>query len=113
MEVIQAIQQQSQQVTAGQVGMPPTPSGQAFQYTQNVNGRLDDASQFEDIIVKTGNNGELRGLIRRMSIDNPFWGAPRIHGELLRLGFEVAQSSVAKYMVKRRAPPSQGWRPSC
>ena len=58
-DVIQAIQQQSQQVTAGQVGMPPTPSGQAFQYTLNVNGRLDDASQFEDIIVKTGNNGEV------------------------------------------------------
>jgi hypothetical protein len=45
-----------------------------------------------------------------MSIENPFWGAPRIHGELLKLGFEVAQSSVAKYMVKRRGPPSQGWR---
>src|SRR6201994_5076384 len=54
---------------------------------------------------------ELRGLIRRMSIENPLWGAPRIHGELLKLGFEVAQSSVAKYMVKRRAPPSQGGRP--
>jgi hypothetical protein len=38
------------------------------------------------------------------------WGAPRIHGELLKLGFEVAQSSVAKYMVKRCGPPSQGWR---
>jgi len=45
-----------------------------------------------------------------MSIDNPLWGAPRIHGELLKLGFKVAQSSVAKYMVKRRGPPSQGWR---
>jgi hypothetical protein len=45
-----------------------------------------------------------------MSGDNPLWGAPRIHGELLKLGFEVAQSSVAKYMVKRRGPPSQGWR---
>jgi transposase InsO family protein len=45
-----------------------------------------------------------------MSMENPFWGAPRIHGELLKLGFEVAQSSVAKYMVKRRGPPSQGWR---
>ena len=45
-----------------------------------------------------------------MSTDNPLWGAPRIHGELLKLGFEVAQSSVAKYMVKRRGPPSQGWR---
>ena len=53
---------------------------------------------------------DLRGLIRRMSIENPLWGAPRIHGELLKLGFEVAQSSVAKYMVKRRGPPSQGWR---
>src|ERR1700716_4023683 len=52
---------------------------------------------------------ELRVLIRRMSIENPLWGAPRIHGELLKLGFEVAQSSVAKYMVKRRGPPSQGW----
>ena len=58
-DVISAIQQQSQQVTAGQVGMPPTPPGQAFQYTLNVNGRLDDASQFEDIIVKTGNNGDV------------------------------------------------------
>ena len=53
---------------------------------------------------------DLRALIRRMSIENPLWGAPRIHGELLKLGFEVAQSSVAKYMVKRLGPPSQGWR---
>ena len=53
---------------------------------------------------------DLRALIRRMSLENPLWGAPRIHGELLKLGFEVAQSSVAKYMVKRRGPPSQGWR---
>jgi transposase InsO family protein len=52
---------------------------------------------------------ELRALIRRMSIENPLWGAPRIHGELLKLGFEVAQSSVAKYMVKRCGPPSQRW----
>jgi transposase InsO family protein len=53
---------------------------------------------------------DLRALIRRMSTENPLWGAPRIHGELLKLGFEVAQSSVAKYMVKQRGPPSQGWR---
>jgi hypothetical protein len=52
---------------------------------------------------------DLRALIRRMSVDNPLWGAPRIHGELLKLGFEVAQSSVAKYMVKRCGPPSPGW----
>src|SRR6266853_6444916 len=53
---------------------------------------------------------ELRALIRQMSTDNQLWGAPRIHGELLKLGLEVAQSSVAKYMAKRRGPPSQGWR---
>ena len=51
---------------------------------------------------------ELRALIRRMSVENPLWGAPRIHGELLKLGVEVAQSSVAKYMVKRRGPPQPG-----
>ena len=43
-------------------------------------------------------------------MENPLWGAPRVHGELLKLGFAVAQSSVAKYMVKRRGPPGQGWR---
>ena len=48
-------------------------------------------------------------LIRRMSVENPLWGAPRTHGELLKLGFSVAQSTVAKYMVKRCGPPSQGW----
>jgi len=53
---------------------------------------------------------ELRALIRRMSVENPLWGAPRIHGELLKLGITIAQSSVAKYMVKRYGPPSQGWR---
>src|ERR1700730_1953635 len=53
---------------------------------------------------------ELRVLIRRMSVENPLWGAPRIDGELLKLGFAVAQTSVAKYIVKRRGPPSQGWR---
>src|SRR6266404_9666575 len=53
---------------------------------------------------------ELRALIRQMSTENQLWGAPRIHGELLKLGLSVAQSSVAKYMVKRRGSPSQGWR---
>jgi hypothetical protein len=53
---------------------------------------------------------ELRVLVRRMSVENPLWGAPRIHGDLLKLGFEVAQSSVAKYMVKRRWPPCKRWR---
>ena len=53
---------------------------------------------------------EVRDLIRRVSEQNPLWGAPRIHGELLKLGLEVAQSTVSKYMIKRRGPPSQGWR---
>ena len=51
-----------------------------------------------------------RELIRDMSIANPLWGAPRIHGELLKLGIDVGQTTVAKYMPKRRRPPSQGWR---
>ncbi|TKW77603.1 MAG: hydrophobe/amphiphile efflux-1 family RND transporter, partial [Bradyrhizobium icense] len=58
-DVIQAIQQQNQQVTAGQIGAPPAPADQAFQYTLNVAGRLTDKTQFEDIIVKTGSNGDV------------------------------------------------------
>ncbi len=53
---------------------------------------------------------DLRALIRTMSQTNPFWGAPRIHGELLKLGMDVSQATVAKYMVRRRQPPSQTWR---
>jgi transposase InsO family protein len=53
---------------------------------------------------------ELRTLIRQMSMENLLWGAPRIHGELLKLGFSVAQSTVTTYMVKRRGSPSQAWR---
>jgi transposase InsO family protein len=53
---------------------------------------------------------EIRRLIREMSIANSLWGAPRIHGELLKLGIDIGQTSVAKYMVRRRDPPSQGWR---
>jgi hypothetical protein len=53
---------------------------------------------------------ELRDLVRRMGEENPLWGAPRIHGELLKLGFTVAQSTVSKYMLRGRRPPSQGWK---
>src|SRR5258708_7455138 len=53
---------------------------------------------------------EIRKLIREMSIANPLWGGPRIHGELLKLGIDIGQTSVANYMVRRRDPPSQGWR---
>src|SRR5215471_11200303 len=53
---------------------------------------------------------DARALIRMMSRDNPLWGAPRIHGELLKLGIDVSQATVAKYMNRRRCPPSQTWR---
>src|SRR5262249_58385074 len=53
---------------------------------------------------------EVRSLIRRMSEENPLWGAPRIHGELLKLGFEIAESTVSKYMLRHRRPPSETWR---
>jgi len=53
---------------------------------------------------------EVRQLIREMSVANPFWGAPRIHGELLKLGIDVGQTTVAKYIARGRRPPSQGWK---
>ena len=53
---------------------------------------------------------KMRALIRRMSRENPLWGAPRIHRELLMLGVDVVESSVGRYMVRRRRPPSQGWK---
>jgi len=53
---------------------------------------------------------EVRDLIREISLANPLWGAPRIHGELLKLGIEVAQTTVAKYMARGRRPPSQSWK---
>src|SRR5260370_17585231 len=53
---------------------------------------------------------EIRRLIRNMNLANPLWGAPRIHGELLKLGIDVGQTSVAKYMARERRGPSQDWR---
>ena len=55
-------------------------------------------------------SADLRDLIRRMSYANPLWGAPRIHGELLKLGIAVSQATVSKYMLRPRRPPSQAWR---
>jgi len=55
-------------------------------------------------------SGEIRRLVRQLSRENPLWGAPRIHGELLKLGVDISQSTVAKYMERRRGPPSQSWR---
>ena len=53
---------------------------------------------------------EVRDLIRRLCLDNPLWGAPRVHGELLKLGIDIGETSVGKYMLRRRTPPSQTWR---
>ena len=53
--------------------------------------------------------GEIRGLIRQMSRENPLWGASRIYAELLMLGIDVAESTVGRYMPRKRQPPSQGW----
>ncbi len=53
---------------------------------------------------------EVRQLIRTMSRDNPLWGAPRIHGEPRKLGIDIGETSVSKYLVRARRPPSQTWR---
>jgi hypothetical protein len=53
---------------------------------------------------------DIRTLIHDISLANPLWGAPRIHGELLKLGITVGQTTVAKYMARTRRPPSQGWK---
>jgi hypothetical protein len=55
-------------------------------------------------------SGELRALIRQMCSDNPLWGAPRIHGELLKLGFEISQSTVSKHMPRRPRDPDHSWK---
>jgi hypothetical protein len=54
---------------------------------------------------------DVRALIRNLSQANLLWGAPRIHGEFLKLGLDVCQASIARYMMRRDKPPSQTWRP--
>ena len=53
---------------------------------------------------------DIRRLVREMAVANPLWGAPRIHGELLKLGFDVSERTVSRLMPRRRKPPSQSWR---
>ena len=53
---------------------------------------------------------DVRRLVREMAVANPLWGAPRVHGELLKLGFEVSERTVSRLMPRRRTPPSQRWR---
>jgi hypothetical protein len=58
---------------------------------------------------RPGVSKEVRQLIRKMCRENPLWGAPRIHGELLKLGIDVGETSVGKYILRKRNPPSQTW----
>jgi putative transposase len=55
-------------------------------------------------------SSEIRKLVRIMAAANPFWGAPRIHGELLKLGFEISERTISRLMPKRRKGPSQTWK---
>ena len=64
----------------------------------------------ESTPTRSARDQELRDLTRRISRANPLWGAPRIHGEQLKLGLTVSQATVLKYMVRPRRPPSQAWR---
>jgi putative transposase len=59
---------------------------------------------------RPGKDHEIRQLIRRMANSNPLWGAPRVHGELLKLGIEISERTVSRWMPKRRKPPSQNWK---
>src|SRR5262245_7729309 len=75
-DIVQALQQQSEQVTAGQIGMPPVPAGQTFQYTVNVAGKLSDAAEFAEVIVKTGHAGEVTRLrdVARVELGSQSYG---------------------------------------
>src|SRR5262249_27273231 len=61
-------------------------------------------------IGRPGIPAELRALVRKMALANPLWGAPRIHGELLKLGIDISQRAVGRLMPRRMRPPSQSWR---
>ena len=75
--------------------------------SQGLSSFLDlEGTNFQDLIISR----EVRDLIRKMCRENPSWGAPRVHGELLKLGIDIGESSVSKYMVRNRKPPSQTWR---
>src|SRR6201997_2660286 len=70
----------------------------------------DDHSIKEPECGRSRISSEVRALIVRMSQENFLWGAPRIHGELLKLGFDVSQATVSRYMPRRGCPPTQTWR---
>ncbi len=73
-------------------------------------GPIGAGSPVDVVAAQRSTDREIRDLIRRMNKENPLWGAPRIHSELLMLGIEVGESTVARYMTRRQGPPSQGWK---
>jgi HAE1 family hydrophobic/amphiphilic exporter-1 len=104
-DVTQALQQQSQQVTAGQIGAPPTPAGQVFQYTLNVAGRLADPEQFADVIVKTGNAGEITRLrdVGRVELGAQTYGQTFHVNDAPAAGIAVFQSPGANALEVEKA----------
>ena len=86
----------------------------SFRFRRRVSLELEVLALRHQLAVlhrrRPGVNREIRDLIRQMSSANPLWGAPRIHGELRKLGIVVSQATVAKYMVRRRGAPSPTWR---
>ncbi len=104
-DVTQALQQQSQQVTAGQIGAPPTPTGQTFQYTLNVAGRLADPEQFADVIVKTGNAGEVTRIrdVGRVELGAQTYGQTFFVNDAPAAGIAVFQSPGANALDVEKA----------
>jgi putative transposase len=92
------------------VQSPPRPTGDDHRLASENLSPLWDG---EDSTGKPGGSAvpkEIRTLIRTLSRENPLWGAPRIHSELLKLGIDVGETSVSKYLARRTKPPSQTWR---
>ena len=73
-------------------------------------GRIPSLLAVEIEIARWPTKDSAGGSSAHSRIENPLWGAPRIHGELLKLGIDVGQTTVAKYMARGRRPPSQGWK---
>ena len=108
-DIVTALQGQSQQVTAGQVGMPPTPAGVDFQYTIDVAGRLSDVDQFEDVIVKTGDNGEVTRLrdVGRVELGAQTYGQVFTLDGKLSAGIGIYQSPGANALDVEHAVKSK------
>jgi hydrophobic/amphiphilic exporter-1 (mainly G- bacteria), HAE1 family len=105
-DVIEALRQQSTQVTAGQIGAPPAPRGQTFQYTLNVTGRLSDPAQFARVIVKTGRAGE---ITRLSDVGRVELGA-QTYGQVFTLDGQPAGDWRS---TRLRAPMRSTWRTKC